>query len=65
MMMRKKQSNVAKIAGRIAGGIAIGGLATLVAVTIIANGVVKDDERDERKKEEADAKQWIYKKLFP
>ena len=57
MMMRKKQSNAAKIAGRIAGGIAIGGLATLVAVTIIANGVVKDDERDERKKEEADAKQ--------
>ena len=52
--MRKKQSNVV---AKIVGGIAIGGLATLVAVTIIANGVVKDDERDKRKKEEADAKQ--------
>ena len=61
MMMRKKQSNAAKIAGRIAGGIAIGGLATFVAVIIIANGiangVIKYDERDERKKEEVDAKQ--------
>ncbi len=57
MMMRKKQSNAAKIAGRIAGGIAIGVLATLVATVIVANGVLKDEEREKRKKEEADAKQ--------